>query len=54
MGLQFASLDAGDLHVLVVETDHLRLFTLLFDRKPEPVAVLDAIGPVVLAWREAR
>ena len=51
-GLQFAVLDAGDLHVVVIEVDHLRLFTVLFDRKPDPVAVLDAVRPVVDEWRQ--
>ncbi len=50
-GLQFAVLDAGDLHVIVVEIDHLRLFTTLFDRKPEPTAILDVLRPEIMRWR---
>jgi DNA-binding response OmpR family regulator len=49
-GQQFAVLDAGDLHVIVVEVDHLRLFTILFDRKPEPAAVLAALRPELTRW----
>ncbi len=51
-GQQFAVLDAGDLHVIVVEVDHLRLFTILFDRKPEPPVVLEALRPELKRWRE--
>lgn len=51
-GQQFAVLDAGDLHVIVVEVDHLRLFTILFDRKPEPAIVLEALRPELTRWRE--
>lgn len=50
-GVQFASLDAGDLHVMVFEADHLRVFTLLFDRKPDPASVLEVVSPLVLTWR---
>ncbi len=51
-GTQFASLDAGDLHVLVVEVDHLRLLTILFDRQPDPLAVLRMLRPHVQDYRE--
>jgi DNA-binding response OmpR family regulator len=51
-GTQFAVLNAGDLHVMVVEVDHLRLFTVLFDRQPEPESVLTALRPVLTRWRE--
>jgi hypothetical protein len=51
-GLQFAVLNAGDLHVMVVEVDHLRLFTVLFDRQPDPDLVLEALRPILISWRE--
>ena len=51
-GLQFAVLNAGDLHVMVVEVDHLRLFTILFDRQPDPDRVLEAMRPILVPWRE--
>ncbi len=51
-GLQFAVLNAGDLHVMVVEVDHLRLFTVLFDRQPEPETVLERLRPILTPWRE--
>lgn len=51
-GLQFAVLNAGDLHVMVVEVDHLRLFTILFDRQPEPETVLQTLRPILTPWRE--
>jgi len=53
-GTQFASLDAGDLHVLVVEVDHLRLITLLFGSKPEPTVALAALKPCIEEYRAAR
>jgi CheY-like chemotaxis protein len=53
-GLSFAILDAGDLHVVVVEVDHLRVFTALFDRKPDTEEVLAALRPHLLAFRNAR
>lgn len=51
-GLQFAVLDAGELHVVVVEADHLRLFTILFDRQPDPEQVLAELRPIVSRWRD--
>lgn len=51
-GLQFAVLNAGDLHVVVVEVDHLRLFTTLFDRQPDPERVLEVLRPILAPWRE--
>jgi len=50
-GNRFASLDAGDLHVLVVEVDHLRLLTLLFPAHPDAEAVLAHLGPLLDAYR---
>ena len=53
-GNLFASLDAGDLHVLVVEVDHVRLLTLLFAQKPEPPAVLEILAAYLDDYRGAR
>ncbi len=53
-GNRFASLDAGDLHVLVVEVDHVRLLTLLFSQKPEPQAVLEILAGHLEVYRGAR
>ncbi len=53
-GNRYASLDAGDLHVLVVEVDHLRLLTLLFPEQPEPELVLAQLGPLLEEYRRPR
>lgn len=53
-GTSFASLDAGDLHVVVLEVDHLRVLTLLFDRKPEPTVVVSALSTHLEEYRAAR
>lgn len=53
-GTSFASLDAGDLHVLVLEVDHLRVLTLLFNNKPDPVVCLDALSTDLDGVRGAR
>lgn len=53
-GTSFASLDAGDLHVVVLEIDHLRVLTLLFERKPDPAACIQALGPHLEEYRAAR
>jgi DNA-binding response OmpR family regulator len=50
-GMQFAVLDAGDLHVLVVEVDEGRLYSILFGHRPEPSAVIAALKPVLDRWR---
>ena len=50
-GMQFAVLDAGDLHVLVLEVDAGRLFSILFEARPEPGAVIAALKPVLDHWR---
>lgn len=53
-GTLFAFLDAGDFYVLVVEVDHLRVVTLLFDRRPEPAHVLANIKPHLEEYRASR
>ncbi len=50
-GMQFAVLDAGDLHVLVLEVDDDRLYSILFENRPEPSAVIAALKPVLDRWR---
>ena len=50
-GLQYAVRDAGGLHVLVVEVDPRRVFTLLFDSAPDPEHVLALVRPVLSRWR---
>ena len=49
-GMQFAVLDAGDLHVLVLEVDAGRLYSILFETRPEPAAVIAALKPVLDRW----
>jgi CheY-like chemotaxis protein len=46
-GLQYATLDAGALHVVVLAVDELRLLALLFDEKPQVELVLDVVRPVL-------
>jgi len=53
-GTSFASLDAGDLHVVVLEVDHLRVLTLLFQSKPDPTACVSALSPYLEEYRAAR
>jgi DNA-binding response OmpR family regulator len=50
-GMQFAVLDAGDLHVLVLEVDQGRLYSILFELRPEPADVIKALKPVLDQWR---
>lgn len=50
-GMQFAVLDAGDLHVLVLEVDQGRLFSILFEKRPDPGTVISALKPVLDRWR---
>ena len=53
-GTQFASLDAGDLHVLVVEVDHVRVLTMLFGRRPDPTQALRILRPHLEEYRGPR
>ena len=53
-GTSFAALDAGDLHVVVLEVDHLRVLTLLFGSKPEPATCIAALSPHLEEYRTAR
>ncbi len=53
-GTSFASLDAGDLHVVVLEVDHLRVLTLLFAGRPDPVACVRVLGPHLEEYRGTR
>ncbi len=53
-GTSFASLDAGDLHVVVLEVDHLRVLTLLFQSKPDPTTCVSALAPHLEEYRAAR
>jgi CheY-like chemotaxis protein len=46
-GTRFATLDAGNQHVVVVEIDGRRVFATLFDRKPDPLTLLDSLRPTL-------
>ena len=50
-GLAYAALDAGELHVVVVRVDSKRLFSILFEDRPDPEAVLSALLPALQAWQ---
>lgn len=53
-GTSFASLDAGDLHVVVLEVDHLRVLTLLFGSKPDPAVCVGVLGKHLEEYRATR
>lgn len=51
-GRRFASLDAGDMHVVVVDVDGARNLSLLFEDKPEPLTVLAVLEDLLPEPRE--
>lgn len=51
-GRRFASLDAGDLHVVVLDVDGARNLALLFEDKPEALAVIAVLEDLLPEPRE--
>ena len=46
-GTRFATLDAGDTHIVVIEIDEKRVFSCMFDRRPDVTRVLTALRPAL-------